>query len=683
MSARLFQHAGRSVRQASSASLSSAAAKSRLPASSSRQFGSSAVMSAKEHVSKKERAEQRAQLIANKMGQVREPKIKRFAPKKSATSSIYSFEKTVETAGGDSASGERKVFKPTPPVREDQLLKETVVFSPAAEAGHLALYSEKTMKMLKSNTAILPKQYFNLFSEGATIVREATKELQNTLADVTESLTSAKSVVLTGPSGSGKSVVLQQAVAIAHQLGCLVIHISDVEDLIDGSHDYKFDPETGLYDQPMYAKRLLRKICAAYDLRTKKENPLFQHTLLNSYTFHGERGSLTTLQAGEATIQDLILAGAENSENAIIGLKGLFAELESQKIPTFLSIDNLSVLAESYYTQYRSAEFEKLRHPSFWLTKTIVDYVSGAREFASGFTVAALEGDASSMTIKDYLNIQKPWNYIQLLESRYDPELVDALRGARQLEVAQFNLNETELMLDYYRHAGVILRFEEDLKNFLTSRSAIENRIYALSPEHPRMGFQMLPKLEQEELAFGNIASVTEVADTVADGIPLYSGPLLRRVRVYHTLAYELGDYNIRFRPIAEASAASATMDFTLGTSVTNDDIDKFINNETISSSSQIDELTLLIDERRKLSSRRPAQAQNRYESSENQMEEYYDESAGYEEAKENDEQLLAVVKIAREQQQEFWRRFVTTRHVSTGHGNPRALMKSVLFPFL
>lgn len=320
MSARLFQYVKRNS-----------------TATGCRQFTTSQLASARatDHLSKKGRADARQNTVAARQSNQKTPKLNRFAPKKSSNWSIYSFEKTVKNSRDAPAPGERSPYRPVEPVRSDSLLNGAVKFGANAEAGNLTIYSESTMKFLKSHGAIPAKQYLNLFSEGATVVRKATIELEGVLSEVKETKETAQSIILTGDSGSGKTIVLQQVVALAKKHDYLVIHISDVEDLIDGTNDYRLDEETKLYDQPMYAKRLLRKIIDANQLKTAKKGLFFETKLTSSYSFKEGRSGTKTLAAGKASLAELILTGGANNLNSITGLKGLFAELDAAKYVCF------------------------------------------------------------------------------------------------------------------------------------------------------------------------------------------------------------------------------------------------------------------------------------------------------------------------------------------------------------
>lgn len=335
------------------------------------------------------------------------------------------------------------------------------------------------------------------------------------------------------------------------------------------------------------------------------------------------------------------------------------------------------MLAESYFTAYRSPNFQFLRHPSFWLAKTLLSYISGERKFASGLTLAALEGDATSMTILDFLNIKKPWDYMSATKSRYDPALLESFRGAKTLSVPNFDVVETETMLDYYKNTGMIQRFTEEEDHFMHGRSVIENRIYALSPQRPNLALQMLPRLVKETENFGTVSSVTHNAVSEEYGMNLHSAPLLRRARVYATLqkrSLNLDDS----APLDDESSLSTV------NAVNDSDISKFINDEELESSEtrSSDDITQMIEARLSKERSYPSDASSRRGGSKSSFART-PASAAATVSLENSWERDVVAGILAERKEEFWKRFVLHKYVSVGGGNPRALMKSVLFPLL
>lgn len=98
----------------------------------------------------------------------------------------------------------------------------------AAHQGHMLGLSNDVVDPLRAIDAFKPTQGWSLFRRPATLVRNETVEMAQYVRDIAgaaEGKTVRK--VLYGERGSGKSVLLLQAKAMALLKGWIVVHIPE------------------------------------------------------------------------------------------------------------------------------------------------------------------------------------------------------------------------------------------------------------------------------------------------------------------------------------------------------------------------------------------------------------------------------------------------------------------------
>ncbi|KAK9449371.1 mitochondrial 37S ribosomal mS29 domain-containing protein [Limtongia smithiae] len=630
--------------------------------------------------------------------QVKAPKVNMFAPPKNPNWSIYSFDKTVELVNERNArkADAQLNMKPMGAVDKDELVPAAVMFGETESAEtRVAFYAPKTVDYLEKLGAVYPKQYFNLFSEAATIIRKESTELHAFLKAAKESTpATATSVLLTGAAGSGKSVVLQQAIAFAQKEGYFVLHFPDAEDLVDGWVDFKA-PEDGaestLYDQPMYLRRLMRRIADANGLLEREQvvptkkgkkvaeaapitdgpnlnfktvtSPLSSAKLTKSYEFRFGRRDVVTLKAGQNSIVDLIRLAASNTRNAVPGFKYLIDELMVErevKIPILLSVDNISALAEQYYTAYRDTEYQRLRYTEFFLPKLLIDFISGSRKFPTGMTLAAVSGPRSSLTMKHVFGTAAPYAYMDPVKTKYDPALVSALSAAHAIPIAPFSLQESDALLRYYRAAGVLNDIRAEEQKFVTARSVVEKRFHALQDSKSvNFARQLLPKIKAEHDLLGRIASDAAAPFVVkAHGLKLHSASILGS-------ATALAEASVNSAGATATAAVSSDAASTVpGASIAT------VGTPTSSQRIGKNETGTLFDTFAS-SSTSPTPSTTAASTSSSAV----NLPSGLSEA--------TVRAVIDERKSQFWARFVAWKWAASGNGNPRALMTSCLFPLL
>ncbi|KAK9478890.1 mitochondrial ribosomal death-associated protein 3-domain-containing protein, partial [Lipomyces japonicus] len=265
---------------------------------------------------------------------------------------------------------------------------------------------------------------------------------------------------LDGPEGVGKSTVLQQLLVVASKQGAVTIHIPDLHELLSGHQAYEFNEKSGLYEQPSYARRLLKGVLNKLDFKV-----LQSAKLVNSYTYNtGTRAkpSSIELQAGVNSVFDLVNAAARGKANGAIVFTDLITELTSADrtgapIPVLFTVDNVTALAKYYLNNpYRTKEFTPVESTSFAIINTVVRLLKGELKFQHGMIVAA-----TSAATKADLSLQvalgeKPYDPYLAYDKKFRPQVHDLFAGLQTLQVPRFTVNETGLLLQYFYDVGVI-----------------------------------------------------------------------------------------------------------------------------------------------------------------------------------------------------------------------------------
>ncbi|KAK9365766.1 mitochondrial ribosomal death-associated protein 3-domain-containing protein [Lipomyces kononenkoae] len=572
-------------------------------------------------------AGQRRTAISPFANRAKKRKVNLFAPVKSANSSVYDFEDTLEFFAGQrkpkNVQRDENRTKKSRPVREplrvtpNELSEPAVIFGKdediSRDISKLTYYSAKTVKDLKQLSAICPKQYFNMFSEKATIFRQETAQLAVVLDAVLENGGHVRRLI-TGEKGMGKSVVLQQTVALALTKKYFVIHLSDAEDLVDGWLDYTFNEAENIYDHPMYFFRLANKLRQANSLQALNEVKLSK-----SYTFQISRTDEATLTEQDTLLKLLSFSG-QHYRTAVPAFKAFMDELmldrDEKSIPVLFSVDNVSIFAQHYITAYRDADFKGLAYDRFYGPNLILDLLSGAKKFPKGVVLASVSSQTSdNMTVLDGLGVEEPHPFVDSNKRRYDEKLAAIFAGTEQLNVGPFTKLETERMVDYYAKAGAIAEFTEEKSEFVYGSSPLVQQRKVLN------SVSVLKKRVEADIArwkkyFGAAGSLDESAVDIKFKTTLYSPRVLAAVP--------------GMNPVKSLS-------------------DRFV-------------------------AQPGTQIENERAKSQEEM--------VLEKDREEKAQLLAQTVIE-ERAREHWKRFVEMKYVASGNGVPRALTQSCLFSLI
>ncbi|KAJ6259861.1 37S ribosomal protein S23 [Drechslerella dactyloides] len=175
--------------------------------------------------------------------------------------------------------------------------------------------------------------------------------------------------IITGKAGTGKSILLLQAIIAAIQRSWVVIPIANAHDIVIGTTAYELDANTGRFIQRNYIRNLLARIGKA------NANVLMKTTIKDDI-----RVGTVEIKAGSSLIS-IIEAGTSGPEHSHEAFMALLKQLEQPgRPPVLFTMDNLDYAVRSA-CGYKSPEFEDLHPLDLEILHTFAEYMSGRRKF--------------------------------------------------------------------------------------------------------------------------------------------------------------------------------------------------------------------------------------------------------------------------------------------------------------
>lgn len=334
--------------------------------------------------------------------------------------------------------------------------------------------------------AFKPNQYNELYSQPLTMFRP-NEDLK--LLEIVNSSDSTLNnrFIIKGNSGIGKSTLLAhfQSFALSqNQNNAILFPISNADLLVDGSNDFKLNPLTKKYDQPMYTKSFLKKF-KRLNADQLSKIPLSKEIIpiTNAYkpsTNHKVNGTLLDFV-------NYILKASHMESNTTFAFTTILEELSTQNIlPVYLTIDNFSAFIQNALTKYRNTENERIYFQKFTVADTLLQFVSGEKIFQKGAVAVATHGGHRVVRngTLDVICGDKPlekFAYSKLDEFDYD--LANRLlqnNGLKKLKVSNFNIDECKSVVEHLFKFNLIHNeygLEEQLAN--SPRETVLQRIAA------------------------------------------------------------------------------------------------------------------------------------------------------------------------------------------------------------
>lgn len=359
-------------------------------------------------------------------------------------------------------------------------------------------YPSESIQKLHIAGSFKPDQYNELYSQPLTLFRAV--EDSRLLEIVNRNGSSAESrYIVNGHSGIGKSTMLAhfQAFALAHNnSGAILFPISNADLLVDGSSDFKLNPLTKKYDQPMYSRTFMKKF-VNLNAESLAKIPLSGEItpLTNMYKASSHKVSGTLLD-----LTNHILKASPIESNTTFAFTVMLDELSKQdKLPVYMTIDNFSAFIQHGMTKYRDTENRRIYFQNFTIADTLLQYVSGEKSFKNGAIMVATHGNHRLQRngTLDVLVGDKPIEDFAYAKFKdFDYKLANRLlqnNGLQKFNVSKFNLDECKSLVSHLLKFNLIHN-EYDLENQLLSGN-LDTVIQRIASQKYLVSGNGIPKL--------------------------------------------------------------------------------------------------------------------------------------------------------------------------------------------
>lgn len=327
--------------------------------------------------------------------------------------------------------------------------------------GNVIGFKSATVDTLRALEAFKPTQGWNLFRRPAGLVR---KETTHILGDIEwviggqESRTVRK--VFYGERGSGKSVLVLQALAMASLKGWVVVHIPEAMDLTIAHTSYQPiatpDGQTR-YIQPHFTAKMLENVLNA------------NRPILEKLRISGQHVIPVQLQPN-ATLARLAEVGAKDPERAWPVWEALWKELTTpsqqgeglSRPPVMFSLDAIDHIMR--FSAYLNNEAQPIHAHDLMLPRHFIELLSGRETLSNGGMVLGAVSEsnrAASHTLDHALkrnaviqSEQEPpvWDpYV-----KYDKKVQDAMAGVGVQQLQGLSKAEARGIMEYYAHSGML-----------------------------------------------------------------------------------------------------------------------------------------------------------------------------------------------------------------------------------
>jgi len=291
--------------------------------------------------------------------------------------------------------------------------------------------------------------------------------LANDLASI-ETDKQFKSKIIFGSKGTGKSVLLLQAQAIALVKGWIVMHFPEGQELINAQTAYQpINTEDGtIYIQPDYTAKLLLSLANANQAVLSRLQPSKQLQLPIPIQPNISLQRLAEMGGRDPTIAWPVWQALWSELTAVTN-----GERELQRPPILIGMDGVDQVMRM--SAYLVAEARPIHAHDMALVKHFTDHLSGNAQLPNGGMVIAstcASNRASSPTLEHSLNV----SHAQSAETDnstpspsatlpvFDPYMardnrVDAaMKHVQALKLEGLSKQEARGVMEYYARSGVL-----------------------------------------------------------------------------------------------------------------------------------------------------------------------------------------------------------------------------------
>ncbi|KAI9772328.1 MAG: 37S ribosomal protein S23 mitochondrial [Geoglossum simile] len=405
------------------------------------------------------------------------------APRKGAKS-LRIRKKGVQNSGKPPAPGERKAIRKRIVLSNtnalevrgmqdlsnenmtDEKVRGTVIGLPGPLVGQL-----------RALEAFRTGQGWGLFRRPGVLIREDSLEIAKAL-EGSENEKKTLRRIYTGERGSGKSVILLQAISIALLRDWVVITIPEAQDITNAHTEYApLSSTTPIqYVQRLYTSSLLSRI--------SKANSAVLSNLAVSLTH-----KLPISIRPDYSLSELVDFGIRDPDLAWLIFQALWNELTSTaaaRPPIMLTLDGLGQIMRD--SQYRSPAFQPIHAHDLAIVRHFVDYLSGVRSLPNGGAVIAATSASSTpatpslaLALSQHLHLTNASPQQTLTSKKptqrnpfvaYDERVLQSITPELDVvELKGLSREEARGLMEYYAASGM-LRHKID-EHFVTEKWTI------------------------------------------------------------------------------------------------------------------------------------------------------------------------------------------------------------------
>ncbi|MCJ1468336.1 37S ribosomal protein S23 mitochondrial [Pseudocyphellaria aurata] len=237
--------------------------------------------------------------------------------------------------------------------------------------------------------AFKPTQRWRLFRRPGTLIRKETVQYGKLFEKMSEEgEKQSLRRIFVGERGSGKTVMLLQAMTMAFLKDWVVINFPDAQEIVIGHTEYAPIPETSptLYAQREYVAKLLSTIARA--------NPILQTINLSSAPDSSSVDAIPIPIPPSISLSRLALLGSQDRESALQIFDLLIQELSLPERPRLLiCLDGLGhVMKDSVY---KTPAFKPVHAHELAIVDWFMRYLSGASPLPNGGMVLAATSESN------------------------------------------------------------------------------------------------------------------------------------------------------------------------------------------------------------------------------------------------------------------------------------------------
>ncbi|KAI4111276.1 MAG: hypothetical protein LQ339_000737 [Xanthoria mediterranea] len=318
---------------------------------------------------------------------------------------------------------------------------------------------------LRAVEAFKPTQSWGLFQSPGTLMRRESVDMGKLIADMSgEEGGSRRTVkrVLVGEKGSGKSMMLLQAMTMAFLKGWTVINLPEAQDITMGHTSYQPLPSSSppSYIQPAYLTNLLRNLPTA--------NPHLERLQFTQPT----SSDLPIPIPPNISLARLASLGASDPEIAYPIFNLLVTELLSPgRPPVFLGLDGLAHAMQPG-TGYTAPNLKPIHSYDLMILQWYFKFLGGQRRLPNGGIVMAATSQSNAPKVPSLdlalselegSVVTRAGQTVPKKERnpfmRYDERVMETLKLGRGIQVQRLqglNKEEARGLMEYWAKSGMV-----------------------------------------------------------------------------------------------------------------------------------------------------------------------------------------------------------------------------------